>query len=108
MQIILTQNEIKNAVESYLKGMLTLSEDKVFNMEFQTTRNPSGCTATVTIENKMEDSEILVSPDPSSVLNTEEEEEKEEKLTWETKSGMLASPDPEPAPTPKKSFFENL
>ena len=107
MQIILTQNEIKNAVESYLKGMLTLSEDKVFNMEFQTTRNPSGCTATVTIENKMEDSEILVSPDPSPVLNTEEEE-KEEKLTWETKSGMLVSPDPEPAPTPKKSFFENL
>lgn len=100
MQIILTQNEIKNAVENYLKGMLTLSENKVFNMEFQTTRNPSGCTATVTIEDKGED---LPKELPTGL--TFEEEEKEEKLTWETKEETPVNPE---ASAPKKSFFENL
>lgn len=103
MQIILTQNEIKNAVESYLKGMLTLSEDKVFNMEFQTTRNPSGCTATVTIENKTE--EVLASPELPTGLSYEEEEEKEDKLIFNTETSAVEE---SPAPTPKKSFFENL
>ena len=104
MQIILTQNEIKNAVESYLKGMLTLSEDKEFKMEFQTTRNPSGCTATVTIEDKKEEfaQDSPVSPVEELVTT---EEEKEEKLTW----GVTAQEESAPEATaPKKSFFDNL
>ena len=101
MQIILNQNEIQSAMEGYLNQMLNLSSNKQFGIEFQTTRNPSGVTATVTIE----DASVVVEPAmPATTPAKIEEPIKHEQVA---KALPSAPVEPEPAVV-KKKFFENL
>lgn len=96
MQIILTQNEIQSAMEGYLNQMLNLPQHKRFGIDFQTTRNPSGVTATVTIE-----SVDAVAPQQTSIKVGEPIKPTESEKTFEEEPAVET-------PAVKKKFFENL
>ena len=96
MQIILTQNEIQSAMEGYLNQMLNLPQHKRFGIDFQTTRNPSGVTATVTIE-----SVDTVAPQQTSIKVGEPVKPVEPEKTIEEEPVVET-------PAVKKKFFENL
>lgn len=97
MQIILTQNEIQSAMEGYLNQMLNLPQHKRFGIDFQTTRNPSGVTATVTIE-----SVDAVAPQQTSIKVEEPIKPVEPEKTIEEVEPVVETP------VVKKKFFENL
>lgn len=52
MKIQLIESEIKEALQKYLCEVVSISEDKEFNIEILATRGATGVTAEVTIEAK--------------------------------------------------------
>lgn len=94
MKIQLIESEIKEALQQYLGGVVSISEDKEFNIEILATRGATGVTAEVTIEAKA----------------TKPEEKKEVvEVKNEVDNVFAAAPVVEETkPVEKKSFFANM
>ena len=95
MKIQLIESEIKEALQQYLGGVVSISNDKEFNIEILATRGATGVTAEVTIEAK-----------------TNKIEEKKEEVKVEVKeetNSVFTTPVEEAKPvTEKKSFCANM
>ena len=95
MKIQLIESEIKEALQQYLGGVVSISNDKEFNIEILATRGATGVTAEVTIETKSN--------------KTEEKKEEVKVEVKEEANSVFAAPVEEAKPvTEKKSFFANM
>lgn len=96
MKIQLIESEIKEALQQYLGGVVSISNDKEFNIEILATRGATGVTAEVTIEAKSNKTE-------------EKKEEVKVEVKEETNSVFASAPVEEVKPVAeKKSFFANM
>lgn len=89
MKIQLVQTEIEEALQSYLKSLVSINEDKQFQIEFIAGRGANGLTAEVNI--------IAKAPFEDSVATTE--------------TALSITKEEEPVvvdEAPKKSFFANM
>lgn len=94
MKIQLCQQEIEEALQTYLKSLVSIKEDKQFHIEFVAGRGANGLSAEVNIVNATEEesTEVVTQSDAPFPVTTEK---KEPEVTTEL-------------PTPKKSFFANM
>lgn len=100
MKIILVQNEIEEAIRSYMNKTLTVPSQKELRIEMTATRGASGVTAEINIMDKGSESHI----------DSTEEVEKDiisEPLT-EEKPNPFEEPVVEEKQKKSKSFFANL
>ena len=96
MKIQLIESEIKEALQQYLGGVVSISNDKEFNIEILATRGATGVTAEVTIEAKSNKTE-------------EKKEEVKVEVKEEVNSVFASAPVEETKlVTEKKSFFANM
>lgn len=96
MKIQLIESEIKEALQQYLGGVVSISNDKEFNIEILATRGATGVTAEVTIEAKSNKTE-------------EKKEEVKVEVKEEVNNVFASAPVEESKPvTEKKSFFANM
>lgn len=91
MQITLVQNELEDALQAYLKNVMTIPATKKFDIELNATRGEKGFTAVVNIVDSKEDPKV-----PQVVVQAETKAEEPE-----------VKPRPDIIP-PKKSFFSNI
>lgn len=92
MKIQLVESEIQEALQAYLKNIISISEDKTFNIKICATRGENGVTAEVTIEsmnqNNIEVPAVKLEPQiPQKVM---EEEKKEEVIPAAPKKSLFA------------------
>lgn len=104
MQINLTQSEIKKAITQYVQSFMDFPEGTELNIDFQLTRNPAGCTASIDI----------VPAQAELPTGLEEEPVEEEMVDDEVKEETVSSPLVQvfeeaqaQSQTLKKSFFDN-
>lgn len=104
MQISLVQAEIESALQTYLKNIMTIPEDKKFEIEFQTTRSPAGVNAFITIVDGVKHEEVKTETKSASSENvlTKSLDSNNDSI-WESKEKTV-----DPVPTKKKTFFANL
>ena len=90
MKIQLIESEIQEALQQYLKNIITISEDKNLNIEILATRGANGVTAEVTIDSVVQNTNAIEVPvvkvEPQSFQKNIEEEKKEEALVAPKKS----------------------
>ena len=60
MKIQLVESEIQEALQQYLKGIITITEDKKLNIDILATRGANGVTAEVTIDSSGSKEEVNV------------------------------------------------
>lgn len=89
MKIILAQNEIEEAIQSFIEKSMTIPEGKEFVIDVSSSRGV-GVTAEISIQDKTQKVEPVVEPKEEEPFKPEEPVVVEE------------------APKPKKSFFANL
>lgn len=116
MQISLVQTEIEEAIQAYLKNIMTIPANKKFNIEFQVTRSPSGCNANISIVDEKTDPtpiyRMQVEKKTTAPVAKDPALEKAEEVVNKTLSDEedvfgTAPVSVEPA-KPKKTFFSNL
>lgn len=99
MQIQLTQPELEEAIQTYLKSIITIPATKKFTCEFQATRGANGITTTISIVDLLP---------PNSVVKVEEIKEedpiKDSKVSMNFE-GVELTPVKE---TKRKTFFADL
>ena len=82
MKIQLIESEIQEALQQYLKNIITISEDKNLNIEILATRGANGVTAEVTIDSVVQNTNAIEVPvvkvEQQSFQKNIEEEKKEE------------------------------
>ena len=103
MQISLVQTEIESALQTYLKNIMTIPEDKKFEIEFQTTRSPAGVNAFITIVDGIKHEEVKTEANPVSSENVLTKSLETNDSVWESKEKTV-----DPIPAKKKTFFANL
>lgn len=102
MQINLTQSEIMKAISQYVQSFMDFPEGTELSINFQLTRNPAGCTASIDIVPTKEQLPTGLEEEPV------EEEMVDDEVKEETDSSPLVQVFEEAqAQTPKKSFFDN-
>ena len=103
MQISLVQTEIESALQTYLKNIMTIPEDKKFEIEFQTTRSPAGVNAFITIVDGIKHEEVKTEVKSTSSENVLTKSLETNDPVWESKEKTV-----DPLPAKKKTFFANL
>lgn len=73
MKITLSQNEIEQAVRSYMEGIITLKPDTQMTCEFTNGRGPNGISVEINIESKAAE-KPQEKPFPSSPIVDEEDD----------------------------------
>ena len=98
MKIILSEVEIRESIQEFIKKTMTIPDDKVFVIDVSSSRGV-GVTAEITIENKVKAEDLI-----NNVVKEEPREVTPIKIPF-TEVEEVKQEVPEP---PKKSFFANL
>lgn len=74
MKITLSQNEIEQAVQTYMNTLISIPADKQVSCEFTTTRSPFSIMAEINIENKQAEKPVEATLPSTPIIEPEEEE----------------------------------
>lgn len=108
MQIILTENEIKQAIEEFVFKSMNVNEDKAIDIDIKATRGADGTTAVIDIVDREGDT-----PEPVKDVKTSAKKKPGPKpkavdkpQASTTSCDEQEAPDPEPAETEAQPVFE--
>lgn len=91
MQIILTENEIKQAIEEFVFKSMNVNEDKAIDIDIRATRGADGTTAVIDILDRDDQTEEKAEP---------------VKTTQPSKTTVIATAKKKPGPKPKAEKVE--
>ena len=90
MKIQLVESEIQEALQQYLKGIITITEDKKLNIEILATRGANGVTAEVTINSSGSKEEVVNVVEPIKVVEPSFELPKPQVEEVKSKKSLFA------------------
>lgn len=101
MQIILTEAEIRAAVDSFARSKIALQPGQTIEMDFSVTRNPTAVQATLDVVSEEVETTVTATPavaSPAKVVET--------PVAATTASTTAAKEKPKPEPEKKPSKLE--